>query len=372
MTENQQLPAAPITVAEQLQVPDKILIDLTPVQKGWLSLAVKRQNTTAECTRCELAVQGFLKDIANETKLETVQENIKKAKAEAATGKDCRLQFTRNLDEKLINPLMEFEKRNEKGISQAEEHEKKLRILKASTTVTTNALQTEKSLYKAHIENEQERIGVLYKNTLSRRINFYYVGALEQDTLVNKIAEYKQEIINELPNIELPIGIKMNTTLIPLEEKKVIYDSVTKYDGKDDLASAIKEVETKFAMYEQDLKNKSAAISTATLAQESAEKEAVQEVEINSSINKLAATAGTVTFDIPKIKESQKIIEIENWDFVVLVLTNFMKKIEKVKPRIKVKSLMKLSIQQIVNALSQHITETGEQLVGLKTEKEVK
>ncbi len=362
-----------IDLATKINVPVAASILLSPIQQGWMALCHNRIELGSVLTNNELEVQKFLNDIKSDKDLPSVQNKLKSGKEAAAIGKDARLQFTRRLDEKLINPLMEFEKRNELLVAVAAGHELDLRTAAHTAANAATDKQRETALYKAHIENEQQRIAVEYRNTLSRRVNFYYTGALESKMEVVKINDYKADIAAELPMIELPKAVKYETKLMTVDEKKAIIEAAIIYDGKADLQTAIESIETVFAMYAQDLKNVVAALAKAKELQAEKEASAAENLVIDAEINKLAATAnvGVIASGV-KVKKSYKIIEHENESFMLLIITNFLKKYETVKRYVKVKSVMKLSIQQMTDALSKHITETGEQLVGLNVEEIIK
>lgn len=361
-----------IQLAEQIAVPVEILPQLTDVQKGWLNLAVKRVSTTKVLVSSELTVQKHLLNIRAVNDLPTVQSYLKSAKEEAAVGKDARLQFTRMIDEKLTGPLMEYEKRNDILIADTAEHEKSLRIKANSSATEMNEKTKEIALYKAHIENEQMRIAVEYRNLLSRRINFYYTGALDQKMSVTGLKQYKDDIAAELPMIDLPVSTKFERKLVTVDEAKSIVSGIQIYDGKDDLKSSIDSIEEVFGMYAQDLKNADEAKKRSLTSQAEKEKRDSENVVIDSSLNTLAAQANAQVINTPTVKKSWKIVQHENEAFAILVMTNFLKKFNEVKKHLKVKSYMKLTLQQMCDALSKYMTETNERLMGLEVEEEIK
>jgi len=86
-------------------------MQLTQQQNGWLRLADMKTSLFEELQKAELQVQGILSEINS--------DNLKSAKSVMAEAKEKRMSFTRLIDEKLLNPAMDYEKRMNQVISAA-------------------------------------------------------------------------------------------------------------------------------------------------------------------------------------------------------------------------------------------------------------
>ena len=96
-------------------LPEKVK-ELNELQLGWLAMCEVRTKTFKDLQAGELEIQQLLKD-AKDQKLDALQENLKKAKGVHEEKKEQRLKFTQRITAKIIEPAMEFEKRNQKLIS---------------------------------------------------------------------------------------------------------------------------------------------------------------------------------------------------------------------------------------------------------------
>lgn len=345
---------------------------LTTQQSGWLRLAEIKTNLFNELQAAELDVQGKLSGITGNTHLADVQATIKDAKATMADAKGKRLAFSRMIDEKLLSPSMDFEKRMAAEIEIASKHELTLRVEAEKEANKAAAYQQEVAAYKAHVTNEWYRIAVEYRGTLNAMINDCYVTLLKSNVPTSKLQDAIDDLANVLRKVELPKPVKFNRSLINDKAAREIVADIRAYIFHSDLEAAIESIPQRFEMYEQDLMNAEAA--TRAIEQEQAERQAeqAQRLAAEQATNVLIAQAEIAVIDTPKVKREIKIVIVESEQWASTIVANFLKNWQYCNKFIRVKSWAKLSIQQMAEALAKHINETGEQIQGIQVEEVVK
>jgi hypothetical protein len=340
----------------KLLLPEKTA-DLTPVQQGWIKLAGIKTDCFDSLQKSELAVQGFLTG-HEEMDLEKIQVAIKDAKNEAANAKDRRLHFTKMLDEKLIQPAMAFEKRNEELIATASKKELELRKVAAAELEKVNAKNREAASLEAHIKNEFERISKNYRNAISKTISEMYAKALTQKVKVKDIPAYIEDCIQAIAGIVLEKPVKFTRNLVKDEEAKAVLSKITKYDSKVDFEAAINRLKTEtFAMYAEDLKNGEQAAAAAMQKSEEEIAANNEEWNLEAATNTLMAQATPLEMTGgPVVKKQQKIILEDTEQFAMKVLATFIKNWPEASKKIGVKSWTKL-VDPFVKALDKMDTQ---------------
>lgn len=319
--------------------------ELSPVQKGWLQVAQRAKETHAALTAKELAIQGLLNGYEG-FELVKIQEAIKKAKADAAESKDQRLSFTNSINEKLITPFMAFEKRNDELIAKASGRELELRKAENEKLAASKAKEDEKAALRAHITNEWARAMGGYKMGLNTIISTAYEAALDTDVSLESLPGYLDAVRKQLSSHPIQSNAKFDLKLLNREEAIEIHGSVPKPDFPAALAAAIKYMEEeKFAMYEQDLKNKAAAIEANRKAEEDKAEQAQKALEMEVATNTLIASAAPVTVSSgvkTDIKKSHKIVREDTADYAMKVMSYFLKNWQDATAKSGVKTWHKL------------------------------
>lgn len=345
--------------------------ELTKVQHGWLKMAQLREDTFADLQKKELAVQLELNNIEKDEELKSVQEKISKAKNIAGEAEEQRLVFTNMLKKKIIDKSMEFEKRNAELIEKAGKHEFKLREAEANKNAEANKKTKEATDFKTHFVNEYHRVAAEYRNTLRRRINFYYKGLMDQEKLEPEdLKNYIQDIKNELTQIEVEQVKSFKRVLLNEAEAKEIFKSIPKYDNKNDLKELQDEVNKTFAMYDEDIQNAAKAKEAMQKHIEEMEEKENDNLKVEVSTNNLIAAAEPLTLiGGPTVKKTLVIEDENTSEWAVKVMTTYIKNIAKCK--INIKEWKNLKVDQMASALGKLATESGETFAGLKL-KEVK
>ena len=342
-------------------------MNLTPVQNGWLKLADIKTALFNDLQSAELVVQGYTKDLERMS-LDEIQFNIKSAKQTFQDAKSRRLEFTRMIDEKLINPTMEFEKRMAANIEAAAAIELDARKKAAEIAEREQQYMNEFSALKSHIINEYFRIAWQYRNDLHAITIETYQNCLKSKVSIDQIEHMKTDMINILDRWKLPEFQKFERRFIPDGHAKEIFDSIEKYDPRADLQRAKNKVDEIWSTYANDLANADAAI--AHLENEKAEKESQMksEIALEAATNTLIAEAETIIIDTPKVKKELKIVVVESEQWAKTIVANFVRLWPYCNKFVRVKSWSKLTIGQMADALAKHINETGNIIPGVETE----
>lgn len=374
----QQVPAKASFSLEELSIGELTWKALIPTQQGWIVLGHKKKVCFDELTRMELEIQGIIAGVTEEKDLAKVQEKLNLAKTKTAELKDCRLQFTGMLNDRLIIPAMEFEKRAAASLDPVVAHELALRLDANKKANEAAALQREISNFQAHIKNEFYRIATEYRNMLEQQIQTTYVGALQTKMPVDHIPQYIKDIQFILPTLKTPPFVKFVRTLITDEKAKEIFAAIEPYKPQQVLDAAIKRVEEVYSMYKHDYENAEAAAKAAEDALAKKISDSNEALALETSTNKLLAQATpaeplVLTGGKTTVK-SKLVIVTENTEaWAIAVIANTVKNWNRVKTTFKVKTWEKLSLGQMADALGKIATENqGEKFEGLTLKEENK
>lgn len=353
---------------EQLGIPEQALQLLTPVQQGWIMLSKKKTDTFDFLTRNELEIQALCLTLQRSDNLIEIQELLKQAKSKAAEAKDCRLNFTNMLNDKLIAPSMLFEKRNEELIKHGVDKELEVRKVEYTKAQEVESLNKEKAALKAHILNEWARIGTKYRNDLDKIITEGYTYALQGDFTGEVLFNHLKALQKFLVETRLDGFKKFEKKLVSNEDAQKIFAEVSKFDPQQDLNKSLSELETKFKSYDADLKNKQKAIEQANKERALKEQANQETLEIETSTNNLVAQANeySVTgITAPTVKYKDQLVEDNTPEWALAVLSAFIANFKEAAPLLKVKTWSKLSIGQMGTALEKIHNETGKAFTNL-------
>ena len=342
-------------------------MNLTPVQNGWLKLADIKTSLFDELQRAELAVQDYINGIDGNP-LDVIQHNIKSAKQVMSDAKSKRLEFTRMIDEKLINPTMEFEKRMAANIEAAAAIELDARKKAAADAENQQAIANEAAALKAHIVNEWFRIAAQYRYELEKITLESYSNCIKNRVPVDQLQAMTDDMYLILNDWKLSEFQKFDRKLISDGHAKEIYDSIEKYNPANDLKTAIKNISVIWSTYSNDLANADVAIESIEKHKQVAEMAMKMDVEFETATNSLIAEAETLIVDAPKVKKELKIVVVESEQWAKTIVANFVRLWPYCNKFVRVKSWSKLTIGQMSDALAKHINETGNVIPGIETE----
>lgn len=345
---------------------------LTTQQQGWLRLAEIKTNLFNELQQHELACQLNLNNITQLDDLEIVQRHIKESKATMTEAKNKRLAFSRMLDEKLTAPAMEYEKRMAAAIETASKHELNLRLRAEKEAESAQAYNNEVAAFKAHVQNEWYRIAAEYRHTINQMINNCYTTLLRNHVDPKKVPDAIDDLIRVMHLEPVPAAEKFKRTLISDTQARELIAECRPFHKEGALQEIIKEIPERFAMYAHDLQNAEEAAKALEEQQAKIAAENAQKLAAEQATNILIAKAETATIDAPKVKRELKIVTENTESWAMAVVGNFLKNWQYCNKFVRVKSWEKLTIAQMADALAKHISETGEDLQGLKFEETCK
>lgn len=340
-------------------------MNLTPQQTGWIKLSDIKSALFDELQRAELAVQDYINGIDGNT-LDVVQHNIKSAKQTLADAKSKRLEFTRMIDEKLINPTMEFEKRMAANIESGSAIELEMRKQAAEAAQSQQMIANEAAALKAHIVNEWFRIAAQYRYELERITLESYQNCLKDKQPVHAIPAMVQNMKMILDEWKFPEFEKFERQHVKDGHAKEIFDSIEKYNPANDLQNAKNNVSAVWSTYANDLANADAAIESIDKHKKLAEMAMQMDVELETATNALIAEAETLIVETPKVKKEMKIVAEETEQWAKTIVSNFVRLWPYCNKFVRVKSWQKLTIGQMAEALAKHINETGNVIPGVE------
>lgn len=373
---------------EQTQLPAVIELDMSTLPKtvnelmatqlGWLGMEYTKRKTFEALTKAELEIQGevakILAKAADGAELPVMVERqkevvglLKSAKGKWATMEAQRKYLTGFLTDNVITPSMYFEKRALEELKKAEDHEFKMRKAIETETNKQQGLINEKAAYKTHIENEINRIRENYKAGLKKFALDCYAMLLTDKEPVSELPRFKKNLVELMQKRKLDEPTVYNRVLVSDDEARKIIATITMYDNTADLQEAINSVDSVFTMYEQDLANSEAAAARVKAEAVTLANETAANIQQEAAINNLTGRAGTFVFEGgPKVKRKMDVV-IENSEaWALAVLGNFMRLFNDVRKYVSVKEWEKLTIKQMASALGKYVTETAEELQGLK------
>lgn len=372
------------------QLPAVIELDLTtlpatvkeliPTQLGWLGMEYTKRKTFEALGKAELEIQGKVAVIMNKpytnVELTVMKERqkevvvvLKEAKGMWATMEAQRKYLTGFLTDNVITPAMLFEKRSREELDKAETHEFQMRLAIETETAKQQGLINEKAAYKAHIENEVNRIRETYRATLKKLALDCYAILLNDKEPVSELPRFKRNLVELMNKMKLETPVVYNRVLVSDEAAVEIIGTVQMYDNTADLQEAINSVDSVFVMYEQDLANSTVAAARIEEQKVTLANETAATIQQEAAITNITARAGTFQFEGgPKVKKNQAVV-IENSDaWGLAVMGNFIRLFNDVRKYVAVKEWEKLTVNQMATALGKYVTETAEQLPGLKIE----
>lgn len=329
-------------------------MQLTTQQQGWIRLADMKTSLFEELQKAELQIQGILSEINS--------DNLKSAKSVMADAKEKRMSFTRLIDEKLLNPAMEYEKRMANVISAAAVVELEMRKKAEQEALQAQEILNEEAALRTHIINEWFRIAAENRLNYEKAIEASYRNCLACRVPVEKIPAMVTDMEWILEQFEQPLMAKFNRVHVSDARAVEIYNSIDKYDPVLNLMDAKKKAAERWNNYEIDLANAEAAIKALEKAASEREAAIAEEIAIETATNVLIAQAETVTIETPKIKREMKVVIVESEAWAKAVLVNFIK----VFPvdKLRVKSWSKLTLAQMAEALGK----SGAELHNLQME----
>jgi hypothetical protein len=342
-------------------------MELTPQQHGWVKLAGIKETLVNNLNNAELSIQGILADLQSKDHA-NIEHAINEAKSVFKQAKGSRLEFTRLIDDKLINPIMDYEKRMQKNIDAGVVIELEARKAEALRIQAEQIYLNEVAAFKTHIKNELARIKNKYIDDLRKGINVMYREYLLQKEPIENIAQMKLHAENFIKSFKLDDFQKFPLHAVTNEQAFEIWEEMGTYNPEQDLSNALDSIDDVFKTYQLDLQNAEMAILANQQKQNEIDKSRLEQQTFEKLSNELIDDANSVKLEMPKFKNEIRIVFENSETWALNIITHFMKNYQFISKHIKVKTWDKLTLGQMSTALAKHIQETGEQIPSFQIE----
>jgi hypothetical protein len=364
MDQNNELAPQAKTIPEVLDINHLTFSAMPKVAQGWLTMAALRITTFQQLERDELQVQSLLNNLPTafdentpleqlKANLTTVQQSLANAKSAYQQLYGRRLSFTNMLDEKIIQPAMQYERRVQVLIASAETSELELRKQASKKNNEQSAKSNELARLKAHIESEYYRLAAQYRTDLNNTIVDAYTKALSNKMPVDQLPDYLARITDVLQKINVVDFHVFNRILVTSDEAEKLFSTIKPYEPQGDFSAALLKLQETFSMYEHDLANAEKAIAAVTNKAVAENLESQQQLQRETFVNNLQAESGSIESTGFKGVVQKFQIVTENTDmWAQWVMTAYLK-----NPRVKifltrVKKWENLSVAQMGEALA--------------------
>lgn len=346
-----------------------VTMQLTEQQVAWAGLPVQKNALADSLLKQELTAQGLLQqaDAAGED-WNVIDTNLAAYRKLHTEMVEARKPFTGMIQERIIAPLMEFEKRVDPK-SNAKYNElfgrsvdiRRKENLKAQQA---NAKEQEKANFKLHFQNEYVRIVGLYQATVRNEANNIYASYLRGKVQDPAIIDLKKE----LAKIPTPVINRFNAQYLQKEEMEALFPEVAQPDWQGIFDNLMTEVDTLFSNYSSDLANAEAAIKAQKDATKLAEQAANKKLQEETAMNTLIVQAETPIIEGPKIKKNLQVKTVESEQWAKAVMAAFIVNLPALGGYLRVKSWGNLKISQMADYLGKLATDSGLVFNGLELE----
>ncbi len=293
-------------------------------QNAWLSLAADKNQIVEKLKTGELALQGILLNVPDES----IDSTLKTYRGQFAALCDARRAFTTMITDKLIDPLMEYEKRADPKTNPEykalEQKSLEIRLRKEAEIKRNAGVIAEKKEFEAFVRNAYEDQCMEYRRGMYREIQA--VGAIADLSLV--------------PVPPLP---KFNPKFLSVDEMKEIFSAINKPDYAKIMDEMEREKDRKPEKIDEIIHKKEA------------------EVADNKAVNIKIAAATAIAETKTTVKRKLSLTaDADNWPKIVsnFATGNYLQ-------YVKVKDIGKLTVQQMATAMADDATATGLTVAGL-------
>lgn len=331
-------------------------ITLAPQQQqAWVAMAVRKNELAAQLQRSEMELQALLLN----KPAEQLAEQLKLYRAKHGEMKATRLAFTTVVDAKIIQPLMEFEKRADpKTNTEYLSAEKRELAHRQAETIKANSAQlkaTEVGQFKSHFANEYARLVADVRLKYARIISEAYQQCLTQRIPVSNIDSAIQAAISACGDVKPGAIAKFIRTHIPDTEAVELFKAIPVPDWAKYLRDAVNDCNEKFSLYANDLANADIAVADESRSFQATVVETAAEVQQEMAANTLIAQAEAFVLPEPGFKSVIETTRIkildDNQRWVLLVTTAFIANFQTAFSKLRVKKYSALTVAQMAAAL---------------------
>lgn len=323
-------------------------------KQAWAEVGLTVHNANIALEQKAKAALDLLNGTSPKTIDEVVNsENIlKQVKATLASIESERKTVTSKFDA-VTSALMTHEKAVKDALPAYQKAIIEIKKIDEANKAKIKAAEEAKKLAKEKAINYVSDEFTRMKDMVADLCQKAYEHALEKNVTLEKLSSYLTKLKAKKTDKDFTV-VKPENML--QEDFDHGYKSIDMAAPSDMLLYYHKQMDAKFEFYEVALKNKDAAIQASKEAEERAKQEREEELA-NAKVAARLETISTPTEALVDngVKELKKKYTIDMPDdeaSILLIMTAFITNFAQAKDGVRVKSLMKLSIEQMGTALA--------------------
>lgn len=193
-----------------------------------------------------------------------------------------------------------------------------------------------------------------YKKKILDQITSSHKCALDENVTLDKIKEYVDKCANKFTLMDFTVS---NPVITPIyatkEEVEAILSEVIVLDANNFIEQYRDDLKKKFEFYEIDFNNKEDAIKQSIIATQNATAEIVEEKN-NQQMSATLEHLATPVFNTGTHKALKKKYQIQMTDDIkgaITIMAAFTANLSLCQPKLRIKSMLKLSVDQMATAL---------------------
>lgn len=345
-----------------------VTINVTPRQKAWVTLSDVKTKLEESLQKQELELQAMINLEFAMVSAEALEKTLDEYRKKWTAMKNQRMAFTNIVDEKIVQALMQYEKRsapeakfNEKfGALEKQLLDAKIKAKEANNAQTEK--QKEEAAYTAHIKNQYEIQVATFKKQAYNEIYTMY-----QQALTGGQPELKTEVAKTISELQFVELVKYPRKFVTNEEATEIYKKIPKPTVTELRKQMILELEKMWQNYEND---KAGNINVQQELEEQVaniEQQTTQATSINTMLAKSEASTPVVMIGAgkKKLKETMSIEGDDTLGWALKVIIAFANTPQS-HGYLKAKIAKNIKVEQMADALAELAANGGARIDGLK------
>lgn len=324
-------------------------------QSAWIALAAQRNVVAADLQKRELALQALL---LNQPK-EKLSEQLKLYRLEHTALVEARRKFTSIIDEKIVQKLMEFEKRTDPKTYdvylQAVKDELQYRTDEDKKLSDQRTLATETANFKIHFQNQFNTIATNFRVKCNDIIMQAYASCLDAKTPADQIHVAISAATAAITDLKNDAPEKFVRIHLKDAEAKEIFLSLNQPDFAAIRKEYIDSLPDRFEMYANDLANAEQAVELLKQEAQAINQQLLQETKSENAANDLLEHAAAYIIPVDGHKSVVEVSEIKIIDddpaWCLKIMTAFITNFNSCFTKIRVKKYSELKVSQMAAAL---------------------
>lgn len=324
-------------------------------QSAWLALAAQRNVIVADLQKRELALQALL---LNQPK-DKLSEQLKTYRLEHTALVEARRKFTNIIDEKIVQKLMEFEKRTDPKTCevylQAAKDELQYRTDEDTKLKSQQALATETANFKIHFQNQFNNLATNLRVQCNDIIMQAYATCLDAKTPADQIHVAISAATLAIADLKNGIPEKFVRTHLKDAEALAIFNSLNQPDFAAIKKEYVDSLPTRFELYANDLANAEQAVELLKQETETTNQQLQQETKNENAANQLVEHAAAYVLPAEGHKSVVDVSKIKIVDddptWCLKIMAAFITNFQMCFTKLRVTKYSELKISQMCAAL---------------------